>query len=139
MNDLTYDRIVNVLAAAPSGGTMTLAIAVGIVLGLAAGLLLARYQAHRRAATAVNALGPSGLGAPASNDPLAGLGRRSLDALRVGAVLLDASDQVVLANRAARAMGMLRASAVPGAITAHPILRTLAGQVRHTGVPREVE
>lgn len=139
MNDLTYDRNVKVLAAPLDGGTLMLAIAVGIVLGLAAGLLLARHLAHRRAATAVNALGPSGLGAPPVGDPLAGLGRKSLDALRVGVVLLDGTDQVVLANRSARAMGMLRASAVPGTISAHPILRTLAGQVRHTGVPREVE
>ncbi|GIF79498.1 hypothetical protein Cba03nite_08470 [Catellatospora bangladeshensis] len=136
---LTYDRIVNPLAAPPGGGTIMLAVAVGVVLGLIAGLLYARWRAHRQAATAVNALGPSGLGAPLSNDPLAGLGRKSLDALRVGVVLLDGGDQVVLANRAARAMGMLRASGVPGAISAHPILRTLAGQVRHTGVPREVE
>ncbi len=128
-----------VLAAPLDGGTLMLAIAVGIVLGLTAGLLLARYLAHRRTATAVNTLGPSGLGAPPAGDPLAGLGRKSLDALRVGVVLLDGTDQVVLANRAARAMGMLRASAVPGTIAAHPILRTLAGQVRHTGVPREVE
>ncbi len=128
-----------VLAAPLDGGTLMLAIAVGIVLGLTAGLLLARWLAHRRAAGAVNTLGPSGLGAPPVGDPLAGLGRKSMDALRVGVVLLDGTDQVVLVNRSARAMGMLRASAVPGTIAAHPILRTLAGQVRHTGVPREVE
>lgn len=139
VNGLAYDRIVKSLAAPPGGGTVMLAVAVGVVLGLIAGLMYARWRANRHAATAVNALGPSGLGAPPAGDPLAGLGRKSLDALRVGVVLLDAGDQVVLANRAARAMGMLRASAVPGAISAHPILRTLAGQVRHTGVPREVE
>lgn len=72
-------------------------------------------------------------------DPYAGLGRKSLDSLRVGVVLLDASDQVVLANPAARAMGLLRAGSTPGAVAAHPVLRTLSGQVRHTGVRREVE
>jgi two-component system, OmpR family, sensor histidine kinase SenX3 len=72
-------------------------------------------------------------------DPHAGLGRKSLDSLRVGVVLLDASDGVLLANPAARAMGLLRAGSVPGSVTAHPILRTLAGQVRHTGIRREVE
>ncbi len=72
-------------------------------------------------------------------DPLAGLGRKSLDSLRVGVVLLDASDNPVLANPSARAMGLLRAGSTPGAVTAHPILRTLAGQVRHTGARREVE
>src|SRR5919107_1641672 len=40
---------------------------------------------------------------------------------------------------AARAMGLLRSGGTPGTIAAHPILRTLAGQVRRTGVRREVE
>jgi len=72
-------------------------------------------------------------------DPYVGLGRKSLDSLRVGVVLLDASDTVMLANPAARAMGLLRAGGSPGTVIAHPILRTLAGQVRHTGIRREVE
>lgn len=75
----------------------------------------------------------------APQDPHAGLGRKSLDSLRVGVVLLDPDDGVRLANPAARAMGLLRAGSRPGTVTAHPILRTLAGQVRHTGVRREVE
>ena len=70
---------------------------------------------------------------------LPGLGRRSLDSLRVGVVVLDGHDVPVLVNPAARAMGLLRAGAVPGAVVAHPIVRTLAGQVRRTGVRREVE
>jgi two-component system sensor histidine kinase SenX3 len=36
-------------------------------------------------------------------------------------------------------MGLLRSGATPGTMAAHPILRTLAGQVRRTGVRREVE
>ena len=72
-------------------------------------------------------------------DPLAGLGRKSLDSLRVGVVVLDSTDQPILMNPAARAMGLLRAGPVPGKPTAHPIVRTLAGQVRRTGVRREVE
>lgn len=72
-------------------------------------------------------------------DALAGLGRKSLDSLRVGVVVLDSTDQVTLVNPAARAMGLLRAGAVPGTPTAHPIVRTLAAQVRRTGVRREVE
>ena len=68
-----------------------------------------------------------------------GLGRKSLDSLRVGVVVLDAADQPVLVNPAARAMGLLRSGGAPGTIAAHPILRTLAGQVRRTGVRREVE
>jgi two-component system, OmpR family, sensor histidine kinase SenX3 len=70
---------------------------------------------------------------------LKGLGRKSLDSLRVGVVVLDAEDHPVLVNPAARAMGLLRSGGAPGTIAAHPILRTLAGQVRRTGVRREVE
>lgn len=73
------------------------------------------------------------------HDPHAGLGRKSLDSLRVGVVLLDSDDGVILANPSARAMGLLRAGTRPGQVIAHPILRTLAGQVRHTGIRREVE
>jgi two-component system, OmpR family, sensor histidine kinase SenX3 len=72
-------------------------------------------------------------------DPLAGLGRKSLDSLRVGVVVLDSTDRPILLNPAARAMGLLRAGQVLGTPTAHPIVRTLAGQVRRTGVRREVE
>lgn len=70
---------------------------------------------------------------------LSGLGRKSLDSLRVGVVVLDAQDVPVLVNPAARAMGLLRVGATPGTVAAHPIIRTLAGQVRRTGVRREVE
>ncbi len=68
-----------------------------------------------------------------------GLGRKSLDSLRVGVVVLDGTDHPVLVNSAARAMGLLRSGGGPGTIAAHPILRTMAGQVRRTGVRREVE
>jgi two-component system sensor histidine kinase SenX3 len=68
-----------------------------------------------------------------------GLGRKSLDSLRVGVVVLDPDDNPVLINPAARAMGLLRSGGEPGTIAAHPILCTLAGQVRRTGVRREVE
>src|SRR6185436_4445849 len=75
----------------------------------------------------------------AAKQALKGLGRKSLDSLRVGVVVLDAEDHPVLVNPAARAMGLLRSGGAPGTIAAHPILRTLAGQVRRTGVRREVE
>ncbi len=68
-----------------------------------------------------------------------GLGRRSLDALRVAVLVLDESDHPVLANPSAREMGLLRAS-TPGATpVAHTVVRTLAGQARRTGTRREVE
>jgi two-component system sensor histidine kinase SenX3 len=68
-----------------------------------------------------------------------GLGRKSLDSLRVGVLVLDAADGPVLVNPAARAMGLVRAGGGPGTIAPHPIARALAGQVRRTGVRREVE
>src|SRR5262245_31218451 len=43
-----------------------------------------------------------------------GLGRRSLDALRVGVLVLDADDYPVLANPAARELGLLRAGSTVG-------------------------
>ena len=72
-------------------------------------------------------------------EPLADLGRKSLDSLRVGVVVLDPGDVPVLVNPAARAMGLLRVGATAGSVAAHPLIRTLAGQVRRTGVRREVE
>jgi two-component system sensor histidine kinase SenX3 len=69
----------------------------------------------------------------------AGLSRKSLDSLRVGVVVLDPVDEPVLINPAARAMGLLRTGPTPGTIAAHPIVRTLAGQVRRSGVRRDVE
>src|SRR3989440_8712153 len=69
-----------------------------------------------------------------------GLGRRSLDALRVGVLVLDAEDRPVLANPAAKEMGLLRAgTTVGGSPVAHTVVRTLAGQARRTGSRREVE
>src|SRR3989440_3161915 len=69
-----------------------------------------------------------------------GLGRRSLDALRVGVLVLDGEDRAVLANPAAKEMGLLRAgTAVGGTPVAHTVVRTLAGQARRTGTRREVE
>jgi two-component system sensor histidine kinase SenX3 len=122
-----------------------------LVVGVAAGLLLSRL---RRTGSPVAAADDAP--APARSTEgrrkidtdeqrqggkygLKGLGRKSLDSLRVGVVVLDAEDEPVLVNPAARAMGLLRSGGAPGTIAAHPILRTLAGQVRRTGVRREVE
>jgi two-component system, OmpR family, sensor histidine kinase SenX3 len=68
-----------------------------------------------------------------------GLGRRSLDALRVGVLVLDADDRPVLANPAAKEMGLLRGGTGNGVLVAHTVVRTLAGQARRTGTRREVE
>src|ERR1700742_3511507 len=68
-----------------------------------------------------------------------GLGRRSLDALRVGVLVLDGEDRPVLANPSAHEMGLLRPGIAGGVTVAHTLIRTLAGQARRTGQPREVE
>lgn len=73
------------------------------------------------------------------NDPRGSLARKSLDSLRVGVVVLDPADEPVLVNPSARAMGLLRVGAQPGTVVAHPVVRSLAGQVRRSGVRREVE
>jgi two-component system sensor histidine kinase SenX3 len=64
----------------------------------------------------------------------------ALDSLRVGVLILDAADRPVLVNPAAADLGLLRAGD-PGSVTpqVHPVLRTLAGQVRRSGRRREVE
>src|SRR4029450_5414060 len=53
-------------------------------------------------------------------------------------LLRAAADRPVLANPATWEMGLVRARAGGGA-EAHTIVRTLAGQVRRSGVSREVE
>jgi two-component system sensor histidine kinase SenX3 len=135
------------------------AVSVGVASGLAAGLAvgalgyLLLLRSGRVRPTAANGLvsGPPGASDAASGDngrPAiakeqktrpSGLGRKSLDSLNVGVVVLDPEDTPVVVNPSARAMGLLRAGNVPGAVAAHPIIRTLAGQVRRTGVRREVE
>lgn len=124
---------------------MTVGVAVALVTGLVAGLLLAgpAREWRRRSARPGSSGSRGGAGRPAIPDDqqarLAGLGRKSIDALRAGVVVLDPDDEPVLVNPAARAMGLLRTGATPGSIAAHPLIRTLAGQVRRTGVRREIE
>ncbi len=61
----------------------------------------------------------------------------ALDSLRVGVVVLDPADHPVLVNPCAADLGLIRAG--EGAQQVHPVLRTLAGQVRRSGVRRELE
>ena len=68
-----------------------------------------------------------------------GLGRRSLDALRVGVLVLDSEDRPVLVNPSAHEMGLVRPGIAGGATVAHTLIRTLAGQARRSGSRREVE
>jgi two-component system sensor histidine kinase SenX3 len=61
----------------------------------------------------------------------------AVNALRVGVLVLDAADLAVLANPAAFSLGLLSGDSDPRDV--HPVIRTLAGQVRRGGVRREVE
>ncbi|TWH66779.1 two-component system sensor histidine kinase SenX3 [Micromonospora olivasterospora] len=125
---------------------MTVAVVLALVAGLAVGSLLpSLVRAWRRRAPSA---GGTGLrlgtrGRPAVVDDqqaqLSGLGRRTVDSLRAGVVVLGPDDVPVLVNPAARAMGLLRTGPTPGSVAAHPLIRTLAGQVRRTGVRREIE
>ncbi|MEU4566561.1 ATP-binding protein [Micromonospora sp. NPDC023956] len=122
----------------------TVGVLLALVIGLVAGLLLARYARRSRAPRTGSAgSGWNTAGRPAMPDDqqagLSGLGRRTIDSLRAGVVVLDSDDQPVLVNPAARAMGLLRTGTTPGSMAAHPLIRTLAGQVRRTGVRREIE
>ncbi len=118
----------------------------GLAIGLFIGALLVRFARRAPAGPEATGTGRVAAGPPAGSDTTgtrpgtpAGIGRKSLDSLRVGVVVLDTDDVLVLANPAARAMGLLRAGATQGTIAAHPVIRTLAGQVRRTGVRREIE
>jgi two-component system, OmpR family, sensor histidine kinase SenX3 len=142
----TYDRHVD--------WAVVTAVIGGLAVGGAVGSLVAYARVRGRTGTvavadhedapATGSTGRVDIGRDTAAGQLpgrrrSGLGRKSLDSLRVGVVVLDTDDEPVLINPAARAMGLLRAGSAPGVIAAHPIIRTLAGQVRRTGVRREVE
>jgi two-component system sensor histidine kinase SenX3 len=118
-------------------------LVVGLVAGAAVAVRLLRSARFRRFFGGAGTAGVAEQGRLAigtdEQQRFSGLGRKSLDSLRVGVVVLNAADDPVLVNPSARAMGLLRAGARPGTMAAHPIIRTLAGQVRRTGVRREVE
>ncbi|MEV4710645.1 ATP-binding protein [Micromonospora sp. NPDC049374] len=119
-------------------------MASALVVGVVAGLWLSRMISTTRRSTGSTGSRWAGFrfgkGRLAIVDEVqVGLGRRAIDSLRAGVVVLDADDVPVLVNPAARAMGLLRTGGRPGSIMAHPLIRTLAGQVRRTGVRREIE
>jgi two-component system sensor histidine kinase SenX3 len=66
----------------------------------------------------------------------------TVDALRVGVLLLDAADRPIMINQAAIELGLVRETSGlshGGATQVHAVIRTLAGQVRRSGRRREVE
>ena len=62
------------------------------------------------------------------------LAQSSLNSLKVGVLVLDGDDNPVLANPAAREMGLIRSPS-----DAHSIVRTLAAQTRRSGLIRVIE
>ncbi len=119
-------------------------MAVAVAVGLVVGVLLTRLVLARRVGSISVGSRQSGSLRPGGRPAIAdgsssGLGRRTIDSLRVGVVVLADDDEPVLVNPAARAMGLLRAGSTPGTVAAHPLIRTLAGQVRRTGVRREIQ
>ncbi|WP_372444402.1 ATP-binding protein [Micromonospora qiuiae] len=120
-------------------------VVAAVVAGLVAGLWLSRViPAADRPGGGSRAIGRAGFRfgkgrKTIAEDVQSGIGRRAIDSLRAGVVVLDAEDVPVLVNPAARAMGLLRTGGRPGSIIAHPLVRTLAGQVRRTGVRREIQ
>jgi two-component system sensor histidine kinase SenX3 len=99
--------------------------ALGLVAAAALGAAVATVRAFRR---------------PRQSEPVGkvSLARPTLAALRVGVLVLDAADRPVLANPAAREMGLIRRRP-EGGEDVNTILRTLSGQVRRIGASREVE
>ena len=70
---------------------------------------------------------------------MAGWHVETLDSLRVGVVVLDAGRPPGGGQPVGAGDGPAARRSPPGTVAAHPILRTLAGQVRRSGVRREVE
>ncbi len=113
-----YDRDVDVVSA------LLVGVPAGIVVGALVAVLVVSWTRARRpdAAPAV----PQVLGLD--------LSRQAMDVLSVGLIVLDAADDVVLANPAARTLGVVRDGRV-----AHTVLRTLSRQARQVGETRDTE
>jgi two-component system sensor histidine kinase SenX3 len=120
-------------AAYHLGVDVVLALAVGLPAGLAVGVLatvlvvvLGRARRAERAARMAEVPAPIALDLD--------LSQRSVEALSTALVVLDLADEVVLANPAARRIGVVR----DGRIT-HNALRMLARRARRAGEPRDIE
>ncbi|HEY7103148.1 MAG TPA: ATP-binding protein [Mycobacteriales bacterium] len=109
------------------------AIAAALVVGAVVGVLVAFLLIRRRATVPPAAPAPAPAPVPDSAPPM--LARRVLEVMHSAAVVLDPADEVVLANPAARKMGVVR-----GGRVVIEDLRRLAraarrdGEARHTVV-----
>ena len=101
-------------------------VLLGVALGLLIGLALARVRARTPRTTSSLDLVPDLPPPPSSGEVI--------DALPVAVAVLDRDDSVVLANRAAVELGVVREGRVVVAA-----LRRLVHDVRTTGAPQEVE
>ena len=118
------------------GGVDVVPVAAALLVGLAVGVLIAlavrgRGDPGPRVPEAGAAAGAGARSAAGSATPPA-LSRRVLEVMGSAAVVLDPSDEVVLANPAARRMGVVRGDRV-----VVDELRRLARAARHDGEPRQ--
>lgn len=112
-------------------------VVAGIAGLLAGGLLVALAWLTRSSRSRRSRAGPDVPEPHGSMDPVARqaiLALTVVDSLHIGAVVVDPSAEVLLANPTAHATGMVRA----GRITVAPLRRDV-GAVRRDGRPREVE
>ena len=104
-------------------------IVVGVLIGLAAGLLLGVWLARRRKPDPAPLMS-----VPVDTTPGPPSSAEVIDALPVAVAVLDRDDAVVLANRSAVELGVVRGGRV---VVAE--LRRLVRDVRLTRAPQEVE
>jgi len=109
------------------------AIAAALVVGLVAGLLVAVLLINRRHPVPPAPSAPVPTPVPDAAPPL--LARRVLEVMRSAAVVLDPAGEVVLANPAARQMGVVRGGRVV-VEDLHRLARAARrdGEARHTVV-----
>jgi two-component system sensor histidine kinase SenX3 len=109
------------------------AIAAALVVGLVAGLLVAVLLMNRRHPVTPAPAAPVPTPAPDAAPPL--LARRVLEVMHSAAVVLDPAGEVVLANPAARQMGVVRGGRVV-VEDLHRLARAARrdGEARHTVV-----
>jgi two-component system sensor histidine kinase SenX3 len=100
---------------------LVLAAAAGLVLGAVAATLVLRRAPE-----------PTGFEPARPSVPVPGV-RAVLEALPVAVLVVDVADEVLLGNRAARDLGLIR----DGVLAHLPALRRLVRRTRHEMVPQE--
>ncbi|MEN3358635.1 MAG: two-component system, OmpR family, sensor histidine kinase SenX3 [Mycobacteriales bacterium] len=105
-----------------------MAVPVALLAGLAVGVAVTYLGPFRRGQRA-RPVPASVQAVPAAAEELS---RRVLEVMRAGALVLDSADEVVLANSAARSMGVVR-----GGRLVVDDMRRLARSARRSGEPRQ--